>query len=94
MSKGNIIGIDIHQPYLDELEKKIKKNNLTDQVKTINMSMLSMDFPLEHFNIIWAEGSIFIIGFEKGLKEWKKFIKPKGYLAVHEMAWLKPDPPK
>jgi SAM-dependent methyltransferase len=56
--------------------------------------MEDIQFPENHFDIIWAEGSIFIIGFEKGLKEWKKYIKPNGYLAVHEMAWLKDNPPK
>ncbi|MBU1614423.1 hypothetical protein KJ693_03830 [bacterium] len=34
------------------------------------------------------------IGFERGLKEWRHLIKPNGFLAVHEMAWLRPDPPQ
>jgi SAM-dependent methyltransferase len=53
-----------------------------------------IDFQKEYFDIIWAEGSIFIIGFETGLKEWKKFVKSDGYIAIHEMTWLKKDPPK
>jgi len=28
------------------------------------------------------------------LKDWRDFIKPGGYLAVHEMTWLKDNPPK
>ena len=36
---------------------------------------IDLDFREEFFDIIWAEGSIFIIGFENGLKVWKKFIK-------------------
>ena len=53
-----------------------------------------LDFPEESFDIIWAEGSIYIIGFERGLKEWRSFIKPHGYLVVHELTWLKSDPPE
>ena len=86
--------IDIHQPYLDQFEKNAKKHNLLNRIKAIKKSMTEMDFQEEYFDIIWAEGSIFIIGFEQGLKEFKKFIKPNGYLAVHEMAWIKNDPPK
>jgi len=56
--------------------------------------MFSLEFPDESFDIIWAEGSIFIIGFERGLKEWKRFVKPRGFLVVHEMAWLHPNPPR
>ena len=60
----------------------------------MNCSMLNMDFSNENFDIIWSEGSIYIIGFEKGLKEWRGLLKPKGFLAVHEMVWLKDNPPK
>ena len=94
LTDGKIIGIDIHQPYLDKLEKNAKKQDLSHRIRAINKSMIGMDFPEENFDIIWAEGSIFVIGFEEGLKEWKKIIKPNGYLAVHEMAWLKDNPPK
>lgn len=94
LTDGEIIGIDIHQPYLVQLEKNAKKHNLSNRIKAIKKSMTEMDFQEEYFDIIWAEGVIFIIGFEQGLKEWNKFIKPNGYLAVHEMAWIKNDPPK
>lgn len=94
LTDGEILGIDIHQPYLDQLDNSAKKEKLSDRIKTLNKSMINMDFPEEYFDIIWAEGSIFIIGFERGLSEWKKFIKKNGYLAIHEMTWLKDNPPK
>ncbi len=94
LSDGEIIGIDIFQQYLDQLKESIEKENLKDRVKAIKQSMFEIDYPEGFFDIIWAEGSIFVIGFEKGLTEWKKYIKSDGYLAVHEMAWLKENPPK
>lgn len=94
LSNGNVIGLDIHQPYLDQLKRKIKKQGLSDRVEAAQGSMFDMDFPEESFDIIWAEGSIFIVGFEKGLKEWRQFLKPRGFLAVHEMTWLQLNPPK
>jgi len=94
LTQGEVIGIDIHQPYLDKMADKIKKEGLSGRVHNINCSMLDMNFPDESFDIIWSEGSIYIIGFEKGLREWYRFIKPKGFLVVHEMTWLRPDPPK
>jgi len=94
LSDGEIIGIDIFQQYLDQLKESIEKDNLKDRVKAIKQSMFEINYPDGFFDIIWAEGSIFVIGFEKGLTEWKEFIKSDGYLAVHEMAWLKENPPK
>jgi len=94
LSQGEVIGIDTHQPYLEKLQSKIEESGLSGRVKALNQSMFSMEFPDESFDIIWAEGAIYIIGFERGLKEWKRFIKPRGFLVVHEMAWLRPNPPQ
>jgi SAM-dependent methyltransferase len=30
----------------------------------------------------------------KGLREWRRLIKPEGSLVVHEGVWLQPDPPQ
>jgi ubiquinone/menaquinone biosynthesis C-methylase UbiE len=94
LSDGEVIGIDIVDQFLDQLKESIEKENLQDRIKAVNQSMTEIKYPEESFDIIWAEGSIFIMGFEKGLAEWKKYIKPNGYLAVHEMAWIKDNPPK
>jgi len=94
LSGGHVIGIDIIQQYLDQLQESIEKEHLQDRVEAVNQSMDNIQFPEASFDILWAEGSIFIMGFEQGLREWKKFLKPKGYLAVHEMAWIKKNPPQ
>jgi len=84
LSNGHIVGLDIHQPLLDRLKRKVEEAGFSNRVKTVKCSMFEMDFPDESFDIIWAEGSIFKIGFEKGLKEWRRFLKPNGFLVVHD----------
>ena len=84
LSNGEIIGLDIDQPALDTLAEKIRWAGLSDRVKTMKCSILNMEFQEESFDIIWSEGSIFIIGFEKGLQEWRRLLKPNGYMAVHD----------
>lgn len=84
LSNGNITGIDIDQPALDEFNRHIKDLGLSDRVKAINCSMFEMDFPEESFDIIWAEGSIYTMGFERGLKEWKRLLKPGGFMMIHD----------
>ena len=79
ISNGEVIGIDIFQQYLDQLNEHIIKENLQNKVKAEKQSMFDIKYPEEFFDIIWAEGSIFIIGFEKGLSNWKKYIKKNGY---------------
>lgn len=94
LSGGTVTGIDINSDALNKFKDKIKEQNLSDRIKIINMSMTALDFPQESFDLIWSEGSIFIMGFERGLKEWRKFIKPNGFLVVHDSCWLAPDPPE
>lgn len=84
LGQGEVIGIDIDQPALDIFARKIKEAGLTDRVQAINCSMFAIDFPDESFDIIWSEGSIYAIGFEKGLRDWKRYLKPGGYLVVHD----------
>jgi len=84
LSQGEIIGIDIDQPALAKFTRKIKEAGLTDRVQAVNCSMFDMDFADESFDIIWSEGSIYAIGFERGLREWKRFLKPGGFMMVHD----------
>lgn len=94
LSNGEVIGLDINQTSLDELTKKAEENGLSDQIHVMNRSMHNMDFHDESFDILWSEGSIFMIGFEQGLEAWRRFIRPGGFLVVHEMTWLQEYPPQ
>jgi ubiquinone/menaquinone biosynthesis C-methylase UbiE len=84
LGQGEVIGIDIDQPALDKLKKKIKEAGFSNRVKAVNCSILDMVFPDGSFDIIWSEGSIFVIGFERGIQEWKRFLKPNGFMVIHD----------
>jgi ubiquinone/menaquinone biosynthesis C-methylase UbiE len=84
LSNGRIIGFDTDSTQLEKLTIKISESGLSDRIEVMNLSMHDMDFPDEKFDIIWCEGSIFVVGFERGLREWRRFIKPKGFLVVHD----------
>jgi len=84
LSQGQVIGIDIDQPALDRFVGRIRQAGLSDRVRAVNCSMFDMDFADESFDIIWSEGSIHAIGFERGLQEWRRFLKPGGFVVVHD----------
>ena len=52
------------------------------------MDMSDLDFANEEFDVVFAEASIEIIGFKKGLAEWKRLLKPNGYLIVSDVSWI------
>ncbi len=94
MIDGKIVALDIHQPFLDYILQNAEKEGVSEKIETINQSMLSMEFEKERFDILWAESSIFIMTFEKALREWQKFLKKGGYFAVSELVWPLEDPPE
>lgn len=84
LSKGQVIGVDIDQMLINRLLQKIQKMGMSNRIKVINRSMLNLDFVEESFDIIWAEGSIAVSGFERGISYWRRFLKPGGFLVVHD----------
>jgi SAM-dependent methyltransferase len=93
LTHGKIIAVDAHQPFLDELNRQVRQSGLEGRIITANQSMFALDFPEANFDVIWSEGAIYIIGFEAGLRAWRRFLKPGGCVAVSEITWLRPDPP-
>lgn len=94
LSGGEIIAIDLFQEFLNDLDRLAVKEGVADRIETRQMNMFDITLPENSFDILWAEGSIYIYGLEKGLWDWKKFLKEEGYAAVTEVAWIKDDPPK
>lgn len=90
---GKITAMDNHQAFLDKLQNRLDAEGVLDKIDCILGDMGSMAFEKESFDVIWAEGSVFILGFEKGLNQWRKYLKSGGYIALTEIFWFKPDPP-
>lgn len=85
---AQITAVDMFPQFLEMLMKKAKENNLLDRIVAEKMLMESLTFEEKSFDVIWSEGAIYNIGFEKGLSLWRKHLKDGGYIAVSEISWL------
>jgi SAM-dependent methyltransferase len=92
-TKGTITAVDTHQPFLDDLTRRATQAGVIEHIHPRNASMFDLKFD-EPFDLIWSEGAIYIIGFERGLREWHRLLKPGGFIAITEISWLKPTPPE
>lgn len=93
-TKAQIIAVDMLQEFLDKLQEKIDRDNLSNRVVTKRSLMDNLDFQEKSFDVNCSEGAIYNIGFEKGLLEWRKLLKDRGYIVVSEISWLTDNRPK
>jgi len=90
---GTILAIDNHQPYLDELESRARAEGLAQKIRPCLKDMHALSKEDGVFDLVWAEGSLFIMGFQAGLETCFARLVPGGLAAVSELAWLLPAPP-
>ena len=91
--KGKITGVDLFPTFVDIFNENAKKLDFQERVKCIARSMDDLQFEDEELDIIWSEGAIYNIGFEKGIREWRRFLKRDGYLVVSEAVWFTDERP-
>ena len=87
-TSGHITGVDLFADFIDIFNVNSQKSNLQDRVKGVVCSMENLSFQNEELDLIWSEGAIYNIGFERGVNEWHKLLKAGGYIAVSEASWF------
>jgi SAM-dependent methyltransferase len=90
---ARFVAIDNHPPFVDELTRRATALGLEDRIEGRVGDMTRLDFQDASFELLWCEGAIYVIGFETGLREWRRLLVPGGHMAVTEVCWTKPDPP-
>ena len=85
---AEITAVDFLQPFLDVLENKAKTEGVAEKITPLCASMDDLPFEDEAFDVIWSEGAIYNIGFEKGVTDWRRYLKPAGLLIASEISWL------
>lgn len=85
---GRITGLDLFPGFIDTFNRNARQLGLSDRVKGITGSMDDLPFEKESLDLIWSEGAIGNIGFEKGLHHWRDFLKKDGYIALTYESWF------
>jgi len=85
---GHITGVDMFPDFIHILNDNAKKLNLQERVNGVVGQMENLSFQKEEFDLIWSEGAIDSIGFERGLTHWNGFLKKDGYVVVTCPSWF------
>ncbi len=91
---GQITSLDLFPDFIQRFNDNAKQHGLEQRVRGITGSMEEPPFTTEELDMIWSEGAIYNIGFEQGIIEWRKFLKPGGYIAVTDASWFTTSRPR
>ncbi|MCR9136074.1 MAG: class I SAM-dependent methyltransferase [Alphaproteobacteria bacterium] len=85
---ATITAVDFLPEFLQRLDADAQQEGLDGCIETLAASMDSLPFDARSLDAIWSEGAIYNIGFEAGIRAWRRFLKPGGIIAVSELTWL------
>jgi SAM-dependent methyltransferase len=84
----DVVAIDTHEAFLNQLRASAAVKGLTDKIEIANMSMENPMYPEASFDLVWSEGTAYIIGLKKALVAWRRLLKPHGELVLTDCYWL------
>lgn len=90
---GTVVGVDLIPSFIDMLNENANKLNLGERVTGIVGDITKLPFKKEEFDLIWSEGVIDSVEFEKGINHWSRFLKKGGYIAITCPSWLTAEHP-
>jgi predicted O-methyltransferase YrrM len=91
---ARITATDTDAGALDRLRDRVAARGLGDRVEVQSADMAQPPAPERPWDVIWAEGSAYIIGVELALRDWLPLLRPGGVLVLSEMVWRTDTPPE
>ncbi|MFB7511808.1 MULTISPECIES: GNAT family N-acetyltransferase [unclassified Streptomyces] len=89
---AEVTAVDTHEPFLDELRASAAARGLDGSIRTLNADMGALPFADGSFDLVWAESSVFVLGFDRALAEWRRLLAPGGTLVLTECVWTTGEP--
>lgn len=84
---AHITAVDFAEPFVERLRDRAAAEGLSDCIEPVVAHMESLPFSDAQFDVIWAEGAIYNMGFVEGIRAWRRLLRPGGVLAVSEITW-------
>lgn len=91
-TQAHIVAVDNEQSALDELSLRLQAQNIEQRVTLSAASMTDLPFAPASFDLIWAEGSAYIMGVEQALSCWQPLLRDNGYMVISDLVWLSANP--
>ncbi|MEC4090892.1 MerR family transcriptional regulator [Pseudoalteromonas rubra] len=91
-TQAQITAVDNEAQAIDSLAARLKHAELDERVTPLCASMTALPFQSGSFDLLWAESSAYIMGFEAALNAWRPLLRSTGCLMVSDLVWLNETP--
>lgn len=91
--KTPIVAVDLMGSLLAQLEETATALGLDHLITTRRADMGALEDAPGSIDLIWAENSIYSLGFAKGLGIWRTLLGPDGLAMVSDVSWTSSSPP-
>ena len=85
---GTVLAVDTHPPFLRPAARRPpRRSGSADRVAPIRASMTELPLPDGSIDLVWAEGSAYVMGFDAGAGSWRRLLAADGALVLTEAEW-------
>jgi SAM-dependent methyltransferase len=89
--KGDVVAVDAHAPFLEVLKARALEAGVSELIHPIHADFSQLEVN-GTYDLLWAEGSAYVLGFEEALTLWRPLLTNDGRAAITELSWLVPNP--
>ena len=84
---ARVTAIDALPAFIERLRERADREGLGNRIQAQVGNMASLPFDEDALDVLWSEAAIYNMGFEAGIRAWRRFLRPNGVLVVSELTW-------
>jgi len=88
MLKKKIVCVDKEESFLEQLRATAEQRKLSEYIETRCGDMATVSADLGSIDLIWSEGAIYCVGFDRALESWRPLLSKTGVVACTELSWF------
>lgn len=86
---ARITAVEIHAPFVRRIAERARKAGIASRVHAVCEDMEKITVADGSIDLVWAEGSIYVLGMERAFSLWRPWLRPGGCLAFSDFVrWV------
>jgi len=87
-TSAHITAVDNEESALVRVNQQTAGLGVSERVETLCANMSELSVGEQTFDLIWSEGSAYIMGVTNAFRQWRPMLKGGGVLLLSDLVWL------